>query len=98
MCRLPNDTYFGMLSEVRDQYVDISTAAYGWTTERNTLVDFTRGIAFSTITLLIRRPSKHDLSFRYFFLGMLIFLSDILYILYTMENRISYNLLGNMTY
>ena len=58
-----------MISEVRDKYVDISVAAYGWTAERNTLVDFTPGICQTTITLLIRRPSKHDKSFRYFFLG-----------------------------
>ena len=58
-----------MLSEVRDQYVDISVAAYGRTPERNTLVDFTPGIGLSSIILLIRRPSKHDMSFRYFFLG-----------------------------
>ena len=70
LCRLLNNsTYLGMLSEVRDQYVDISIAAYTWTTERNTLVDFTPAISFATIMLLIRRPSKHDLSFRYFFLG-----------------------------
>ena len=58
-----------MLSEVRDQYVDISVAAFGWNAERNTLVDFTPRIVFSIITIFIRRPSKHDSSFRYFFLG-----------------------------
>ena len=58
-----------MISEVRDKYVDISVAAYGWNTERNTLVDFTPEISQTTIILLIKRPSKHDMSFRYFFLG-----------------------------
>ena len=58
-----------MLSEVRDQYVDISAAAYVESAERNALVDFTAGIAFTTITILIKRPSKHDIPFRYFFLG-----------------------------
>ena len=41
MCRLPNKTYLGMLSEVRDQYADISVAAYIENAERNILVDFT---------------------------------------------------------
>ena len=58
-----------MLSEVRDQYVDIAVAGYGWNAERNTLVEFTPPIAVATIVLLIRRPSKHDMSLRYFFLG-----------------------------
>ena len=60
-----------MLSEVRDGYADISVAAFARSTvnERITMVDFTPGIGRSTIILMIRRPSKHDLSFRYFFLG-----------------------------
>ena len=58
-----------MLSEVRDQYVDISAAAYGWNNERSTLVDFTPKIGSITITFMIKRPSKHDPSFRYFSLG-----------------------------
>ena len=58
-----------MVSEVRDQFVDISVAAYGRNAKRNNLVDFTPAISFATITLLIRRPSKHDISFRYFLLG-----------------------------
>ena len=69
MCRLPNNTYLGMLSEVRDQYADISVAAYIENAERNILVDFTPKVGLSSIVLLIRRPSKHDISFRYFFLG-----------------------------
>ena len=62
-----------MLSEVKDQYVDISVAAYAWNAERNALVDFTVGIGFTSIALFIRKPSKHDLSFRYFLLGKEIF-------------------------
>ena len=89
LCRLLNNsTYLGMLSEVRDQYVDMSIAAYIWTAERNTLVDFTHGIGFTTIILLIRRPSKHDLSFRYFFLGKEILISLIFALINHPVNRI----------
>ena len=69
MCRLPNNTYRGMLFEVRDQYVDISVAAYAESAERKAFIDFTPGVSYTIITILIRRPSKHDLSFRYFYLG-----------------------------
>ena len=60
-----------MVSEVKDQYVDISAAAYAWkwNAELNSLVDFTVEIGSTSIALFIRKPSKHDLSFRYFFLG-----------------------------
>ena len=69
LCRLSNNTYIGMASEVKDQYVDISVAAYAWNAALNSLVDFTVEISSTSIALFIRKPSKHDLSFRYFFLG-----------------------------
>ena len=77
-----------MLSEVKDQYVDISVAAYAWNAERNALVDFTVGIGSTSIVLLIRKPSKHDLSFRYFFLGKEILISLIFPLINHPVNRI----------
>ena len=77
-----------MLSEVKDQYVDMSASAYGWNADRYALVDFSTVIGSTSITLFIRRPSKHDLSFRYFFLGKEILISLIFPLINHPVNRI----------
>jgi len=67
-----------MLSEVEDQYVDISVAVYAWNAERDALVDFTPGIGFTTIALMIRRHMTYlsDTSIwvgKYYFIHQIVF-------------------------
>ena len=70
MLRLPNGSYIGMLQEVRHGIVDISAAAFIWTLAREEFVDFTPGIFKTTFSAIIRKPSKKDISLRYFYDGM----------------------------
>ena len=67
---MPNGTIIGMLSEVHNGVVDTSVAGYAPTLERYEVVDFSQGIIPTTIALMIKRPSKTDVSVRYFWLGL----------------------------
>ena len=68
--KLSNGSFKGMIREVQDGLVDVSIAGFSWNLERTEAVDFTAGIYPAIISVLIKRPSKHELSFRYFYLGM----------------------------
>ena len=57
---------------MQENIVDISVAGFGWNYDRNEIVDFTPGIFKSKMAVLIRRPTNHDPSFRYFLLGMVV--------------------------
>ena len=57
------------MKEVQDNIVDVSVAGFVWNMERSEAVDFTQGIFPSTVAAIIRKPSRHDASLRYFFLG-----------------------------
>ena len=59
-----------MLSEVHNGVVDTSVAGYAPTLERYEVVEFSQGIIPTTIALIIKRPSKTDVSVRYFWLGL----------------------------
>lgn len=58
-----------MLAEVYDGIVDTSVASFTPTQERLEFADFTQEMFGWENSPFIRRPSKRDLSFRYFWLG-----------------------------
>ena len=74
-----------MLSEVHNGVVDTSVAGYAPTLERYEVVEFSQGIIPTTIALMIKRPSKTDVSVRYFWLGLYNFY-HLLTMYYTMWN------------
>ena len=53
---------------MHDNTVDTSVAGFFWTFQRSEAVDFTQGLFPGTIAAIIRRPTKLDVSFRYFYL------------------------------
>ena len=53
---------------MQDNTVDTSVAGFVWDLQRNEAADFTQGIFPGTIAAIIRRPTKLDVSFRYFHL------------------------------
>ena len=72
--RLQNGSYVGMVPEIKDGTVSTSVAGIAMNMERIQFVDYTQGIFHITFGVLIRRPSKRDISFRYFLLGNTILL------------------------
>ena len=69
LIRLPNGTFIGMIKEIQDGIVDTSVAGFNWIPERSEIVDFTQGIYPNVNKIFIRRPTKHDVSLKYFMLG-----------------------------
>ena len=69
--RFDNNSYGGMLSEIFDGIVDTSVAGFVQSIPRYEIADFTQDLFGPDTALFIRRPSKRDLSFRYFWLGEL---------------------------
>ena len=67
--RLENGQYQGMLAEVFEDIVDTAIAGYKPTLARLEIADFTQELFGFDTAPIIRRPSKRDLSFRYFWLG-----------------------------
>ena len=67
--RLDNNSYGGMLSEIYEGIVDSSVAGFVQSIPRYEIADFTQDLFGPDTALFIRRPSKRDLSFRYFCLG-----------------------------
>ena len=63
--------YLGMLAEVYEGIVDTAIAGFKQTLPRLEIVDFTQELFGLDNAPIIRRPSKRDLSFRYFWLGNL---------------------------
>ena len=61
--------YKGMVGEVYNGYVDTSITGIGSTLERSEAVDFTQEVFYVEEGLVIKRPLKTDVSFRYFWLG-----------------------------
>ena len=72
LIRLPNGTFIGMIKEIQDGIVDTSVAGFNWIPERSEIVDFTQGIFSNVNKIFIRRPTKHDVSLKYFMLGNII--------------------------
>ena len=64
-----NNSYGGMLSEIYEGIVDTSVAGFVQSIPRYEIADFTQDLFGPDTALFIRRPSKRDLSFRYFWLG-----------------------------
>ena len=62
-----------MIAEINSTIVDTSVASFTMNTERNQLVDFTQGVFQVRSGLLIRTPSKHEISLNYFLLGKFAF-------------------------
>ena len=62
-----------MIAEIISTIVDTSVAGFIMNTERNQLVDFTQGVFQYRTGLLIRTPSKHEISLNYFLLGKFAF-------------------------
>ena len=58
-----------MLAEVSEGLVDTSIAGFEQTLPRFEVVDFTQELFGNDVAFFIRRPSKRDLSMRYFWLG-----------------------------
>ena len=58
-----------MLAEVFEGVVDTSIAGFVITEARKEIVDFTQDLFGFENGPIIRRPSKRDLSLRYFWLG-----------------------------
>ena len=58
-----------MIREIQDGVVDTSLAGFIWDIDRAKAVDFTPGVALTTIAVMIKTPSEYDLSVRYFLLG-----------------------------
>ena len=58
-----------MISEIKNAIVDSNIAASIVTIDRSHLVDPTIGIFKTSIAVIIKRPSKKDISLRYFLLG-----------------------------
>ena len=58
-----------MLAEVYEGIVDTSVAGFVQTLPRSEIADFTQGLFEADVAFFIRRPSKRDLSMRYFWLG-----------------------------
>ena len=67
--RFDNNSYGGMLSEIYEGIVDTSIAGFVQSIPRYEIADFTQDLFGPDTALFIRRPSKRDLSFRYFWLG-----------------------------
>ena len=81
--RLPNGTFIGMIREIQDGLVDTSVAGFNWIPERSGIVDFTQGIFPNVNKIFIRRPTKKDISLKYFLLGN--FLTEINYFAQVMK-------------
>lgn len=62
-----------MIAEIISTIVDTSVAGFIMNTERNQLVDFTQGVFQYRTGLLIRTPSKQEISLNYFLLGKFAF-------------------------
>ena len=58
-----------MIREVQDGIVDASIAGFMATEERFEVADFSPGLFQAVQTIIIKRPKKTDVSFRYFLLG-----------------------------
>ena len=58
-----------MIREIQDGIVDTSIAGFNWIPERSEIVDFTQGIFPNVNKIFIRRPTKQDISLKYFMLG-----------------------------
>ena len=68
--RFDNGTLGGMLAEVSEGLVDTSIAGFMQNLPRFEVVDFTQELFGTDAVFFVRRPSKRDLSMRYFWLGM----------------------------
>ena len=62
----------GLRKEIQDGIVDTSVAGFNWIPERSEIVDFTQGIFPNVNKIFLRRPTKHDVSLKYFMLGNII--------------------------
>ena len=69
LLELSNGSWIGMIREVQDGIVDTSLAGFIWDIDRANAVDFTPGVALTTVAVMIKAPSEYDLSVRYFLLG-----------------------------
>ena len=58
-----------MLAEVYEGIVDTGIAGFAQTLTRFEIADFTQELFGADMAFFIRRPSKRDLSMRYFWLG-----------------------------
>ena len=58
-----------MIAEVYEGIVDTSVAGFGQSLDRYEVIDFTQGLYRPDTVFVIRRPSKHDFSLHYFWLG-----------------------------
>ena len=67
--RLDNGTIIGLLGEIRPGYFDTSVTGSFPTLERFDAVEFTQGLFPTKMGIFIRRPSKNDVSMRYFIMG-----------------------------
>ena len=67
--RLDNGTVIGLLGEIRHGYFDTSVTGSFPTLERFDAVEFTQGLFPTKMGIFIRRPSKNDVSMRYFIMG-----------------------------
>lgn len=64
--RFDNGSWGGLIREIIDEEVDTSVGGFARNLERDEVVDFSPGIFRSMATVFVRKPSKHDLSLRYF--------------------------------
>ena len=77
-----------MIAEINGSIVDTSVASFSMNGERNQLVDFTQGVFQNRIGLLIRTPSKHEISMNYFLLGKFAFKMAKIIVISILEFRI----------
>ena len=61
-----------MIREVQDGVVDASITGFATNEERFEVADFSQGLFQAVQTIIIKRPKKTDVSFRYFLLGKLL--------------------------
>ena len=66
--KLPNGSIKGLIGEIISNDVDTSIAGFIRDIDRQKVVDFSPDIFKSMRTLVIRKPSKHDFSLKYFVL------------------------------
>ena len=64
-----------MIREVQDGVVDASITGFATSEERFEAADFSQGLFRAVQSIIIKRPKKTDVSFRYFLLGKKLLIS-----------------------